>query len=104
MEHFLVCKNPKCHFVLDRRINGESVDGAHLILKKCPACGGAWSDKCPSCSQPLAMRLTGGILRSACCLRKPDASARANPQRAWMEASDERFASINVSTPPFANR
>lgn len=40
MERFLVCKNLKCHFVLDRRINGQSVDGAHHILEKCPACGG----------------------------------------------------------------
>jgi hypothetical protein len=77
MERFLICKNPKCHFVLDRRINGQSVDGAHHILKKCPACGGVWSSNCPSCSQPLAMRLVGGILHSVCCTGKTHTRARA---------------------------
>ena len=77
MDHFLVCNNPKCHFVLDRRINGRTVDGAHLILKKCPACGGAWSTTCPSCAQALAVKLVGGLPHFACCDRKPDANARA---------------------------
>jgi len=77
MERFLVCKNPKCHFVLDRRINGQSVDGAHHILRKCPACGGAWSSNCPSCGQPLDMRLVGGIPQSVCCTGKTHTRARA---------------------------
>jgi hypothetical protein len=77
MERFLVCNNTKCHFVLDRRINGKSVDGAHLILKKCPVCGGAWSSTCPSCMQTLAMKLVGGLPHAVCCERKPDAKARA---------------------------
>ena len=77
MDYFLVCNNSKCHFVLDRRINGISVDGAHLILKKCPACGGDWSTTCPSCAQDLAVRLVGGLPRIVCCERKPAANARA---------------------------
>jgi hypothetical protein len=77
MERFLVCKNPKCHFVLDRRINGKSPDGAHLILKKCPACGGEWSSTCPSCAQPLDMKLVRGLPHAVCCDRKLDANVRA---------------------------
>ncbi len=77
MERFLVCDNPKCRFVLDRRINGKFVDGAHLILKKCPACGGGWSSTCPSCTQALAVKLVGGLPYSVCCNHKPAAAARA---------------------------
>ena len=54
MERYFICNNPECRFVLDRRINGKSVDGAHLILKKCPACGGAWR-----LSRPTIRRLPG---------------------------------------------
>jgi hypothetical protein len=77
MERFLICSNAKCRFVLDRRINGKSLDGAHLILKKCPDCGGDWSSTCPSCAQPLAMKLVAGLRQSACCGRKPKAAAQA---------------------------
>jgi hypothetical protein len=77
MDHFLVCNNAQCRFVLDRRINGKSLDAAQLILKKCPACGGAWSTSCPSCTQALAVKMVGGLPRFACCERKPAANARA---------------------------
>jgi len=77
MERFLICNNSKCHFVLDRRINGESRDGAQLILEKCPACGGDWSTTCPSCAQALAIKLVDGLPHSVCCDHKPSASARA---------------------------
>ena len=76
MERFLICKNSKCRFVLDRRINGKSLDGAHLLLMECPACGGAWSTTCPSCAQALAVKMVDGLPHSVCCDRKP-ASARA---------------------------
>jgi hypothetical protein len=77
MERFLVCNNPSCHSVLDRRINGKSLDGAHLIEKKFPACGGAWSSTCPSCSQALAVKLVDGLPHSVGCNHKPRADARA---------------------------
>jgi hypothetical protein len=77
MERFLICSNPKCHFVLDRRINGGSSDGAQLILKKCPACGGGWSSTCPSCAHALAVKLVAGLPQSVCCDRKLAARARA---------------------------
>jgi len=77
MERFLVCNNPKCHFVLDRHINGTSLDDAQLILKKCPACGGDWSSTCPACAHPLTVKLVGGLPFSVCCERKPATRARA---------------------------
>lgn len=77
MDHYFICSNPKCRFVLDRRIDGKSLDGAHLVLKKCPACGGDWSSTCPSCSLALVVRLVGGVPHTACCERKSHAKARA---------------------------
>jgi hypothetical protein len=77
MERFLICNNPKCRFVLDRRIDGKSLDGAQFILKNCPVCGGDWSSTCPSCALPLAMKLVDDLPQSVCCDRKPDAAARA---------------------------
>jgi len=75
MERFLICNDPKCQFVLDRRIDGKSLVGAHLILKKCPECGGNWSSTCPACAQPLAIKLVAGLPQSACCDRKANARA-----------------------------
>lgn len=77
MERFLICNNPGCRFVLDRRVNGKSVDGAQLILKKCPACDGAWSSTCPSCTHALAVKLVAGLPHLVCCDHKPAGSARA---------------------------
>ena len=77
MERFLVCNNSKCHFVLDRRINGKSKDGAQVTLKKCPSCGGDWSATCPSCSQPLVTKMVGGLPHTVCCERRPSVKARA---------------------------
>jgi hypothetical protein len=80
MERFLICNNPKCHFVLDRRINGKSFDGAHLMLKKCPDCGGDWGSACPSCARPLAMKLVAGLPQSTCDC-KADVRAAQYPLR-----------------------
>jgi len=77
MEPYFICENPKCRFVLDRRINGQSLDGAHLILKECPACGGDWSSICPACGSALTVKLVAGLPRTVCCERKPQAKARA---------------------------
>ena len=79
MERFLICNNSKCHFVLDRRIDGKSLNGAHLMLKKCPDCGGDWSSTCPSCARPLAMKLVEGLPQSKCCDRKADVRAAQYP-------------------------
>jgi hypothetical protein len=77
MDHYLLCKNPSCRFVLDRRVNGKSLDDSRFILKRCPACGGAWSSKCPFCSRPLSVNFADGLPHSACCGQKLRGEARA---------------------------
>jgi len=77
MARFLVCNNPSCRFILDRRLNGASLDGVHEIVKLCPACGSDWSSSCPFCDHPLSVDFIGGLPRSACCEHKlrPEAQA-----------------------------
>ena len=84
MERFLVCNNPKCHFVLDRHIDGKPSYGAQLILKKCPAC-----------EHPLAVKLVGGLLRSVCCERSRATNARAAE---LTDASCQPRPNLNVSS------
>jgi hypothetical protein len=67
MSSFLICTNAACRFLLDRRLNGRSMDGVRKILQHCPDCGGDWSSACPSCGQALAVKITNGLPRSACC-------------------------------------
>jgi hypothetical protein len=43
MDKYLVCSNAECRMILDRRINGEPLDGVRQIVKTCPECGSAWS-------------------------------------------------------------
>lgn len=77
MDRYLVCDNPKCRYILDGRINGKTFGKPQLIVKKCPECGGNWSAVCPSCSQPLQVRLVAGMPRSSCCQPKAKANAQA---------------------------
>ena len=71
MSRFLVCENAKCRFLLDRRINGSSMDGVRTIVKKCPACGGSWSSTCPTCGHELAVKMSGGLPHPVCCEDAP---------------------------------
>lgn len=77
MAHFLICDNPECRFIVDLRVNGRTLNGTQFILKKCPLCGGNWSSTCPSCNQPLAVKMVNGLPHSACCQHKTAAGARA---------------------------
>jgi hypothetical protein len=77
MDHFLLCKNPSCRFLLDRRLNGRSPDNSELILKKCPACGGAWSSTCPFCGRALSVSFADGFPHSACCEQRLRGEAQA---------------------------
>ena len=70
MDKYLVCSNPACRFVLDRGLNGTSLDGVQKILKTCPACGSDWSSSCPFCSEPLTVNFIDGLPSSACCGHK----------------------------------
>lgn len=77
MYKYLVCCNPECRFILDRRVNGTSLDGVQKILKTCPACGSDWSSSCPYCGQALAVNFVDGLPHSACCGHKLRAEVRA---------------------------
>ena len=65
----LICKNPGCRYILDRRINGESLDGVRRIVKQCPECGSDWSSVCPFCKRPLGVAFVNELPHSACCIR-----------------------------------
>ena len=77
MNQFLICENAKCRFLLDRRLNGRSMDGVRTIVKNCPDCGGGWSSTCPTCGQALAVKVTGGQAHPVCCEHRPQHSTRA---------------------------
>jgi predicted amidophosphoribosyltransferase len=67
MSSFMICTNASCRFLLDRRLNGRSMDGVRKIVKTCPDCGGDWSSTCPGCGQALAVKITNGLPHSVCC-------------------------------------
>jgi hypothetical protein len=69
MDSHLICNNPGCRFILDRRINGASLDGVRNIVKQCPECGSDWSSLCPFCERPLGVRFLTGLPHSVCCGR-----------------------------------
>jgi len=75
MNRFLVCANAKCCFVLDRRINGSSLNRLQQVLTKCPACGSQWSSNCPSCGEALTVKSVAGRLRRVCCSTKAHSRA-----------------------------
>jgi hypothetical protein len=77
MDNYLICANPSCRFVLDRRLNGRSPARPQPILKKCPACRSGWSFTCPFCSQALAIKFVHGLVHSACCGRRLRVQAEA---------------------------
>jgi hypothetical protein len=77
MARFLICNNPECRFVLDRRINGASLDGVQKILKTCPSCCSDWSSACPFCDRPFDVAFIGGLPHSACCRHKLRPETRA---------------------------
>ena len=55
MKDFLVCSNPACQMIPDRRINCEALDGVGKIVKKCPGCGSPWAKRLgvPVLQQPV---------------------------------------------------
>jgi len=76
MELFSICKNPRCRFVLDRRVLVELQESPQS-LSKCPVCGGDWSSSCPFCGRTLTINFVSGLPQSACCGRKLRAEVRA---------------------------
>jgi hypothetical protein len=72
----VICKNPRCRFILDRRIDGKSLDNAR-VLKKCPAGAGDWTSICPCCGQALAVKLIDELPYPSFCGQKLSAKAQA---------------------------
>jgi hypothetical protein len=68
MEHFLICGNPSCRFVLDLQEVRKPLPG--LLLNECPECGSQWSATCPFCAQPLSIIWHGHRAHCAQCNRR----------------------------------
>jgi hypothetical protein len=77
MEHFLICGNPSCRFVLDLQELRKPLRGSQWLLKECPECGAQWSATCPFCSEPLSVMWRGHHALCAHCQRRFHAPAAA---------------------------
>jgi hypothetical protein len=67
MNHYLVCENPTCRFVLDLRLNGNGTGIRRLGLSKCPQCSGNWSAGGPVSRRALGARWAGKLPHCPCC-------------------------------------
>ena len=72
MDHFLICENPACRFVVDSNIPGETPKRHAFVLSQCPECGSEWSSTCPF-FRPHADRALDGR-RPALPLLQPQAA------------------------------
>jgi hypothetical protein len=70
MDSHFICSNPGCRFILDRRVNGASLDGVRKIVNQCPECGSDWVSACPFCERTLTVEFIKGLPHSRCCGRK----------------------------------
>jgi hypothetical protein len=75
MDHFLICENPKCRFVLDLHEGRNVVSRSDILLSECPECGRPWSNHCPFCIQPLGVAWRGELPHCSNCRRKLQAEA-----------------------------
>jgi hypothetical protein len=55
MQHYLICSNPSCRFVLEFQGSGKAFRRSRVPLNECPECGSGWSVNCPFCIQPLSL-------------------------------------------------
>lgn len=70
MEHFLVCGNPSCRFVLDLEEVRNPHRVAESLFRECPECGSQWSATCPFCAEPLRVMWRGHHAVCAHCQRQ----------------------------------
>jgi hypothetical protein len=77
MEHFLICGNPACRFVLDLQEVRKPLRRSEWLLKECPECGSQWSATCPFCTEPLSVIWRGHHALCARCHRQFHAPAAA---------------------------
>jgi hypothetical protein len=75
MNHYLVCDNPSCRFVLDIRVDGKRLASPRFILGKCPQCGGKWSANGPLPRHALGAQWMNKLPHCSCCSGKLSAKA-----------------------------
>jgi hypothetical protein len=67
MNHYLICQNPGCRFVLDNRLNGRGAAPRRFLLSSCPQCGGGWASNRPLPRRALGPEWDGKLPFCACC-------------------------------------
>jgi hypothetical protein len=75
MNHYLVCGNPSCRFVLDLRLDGQKLNGLQQKFTNCPECGGKWSSSGPVSARALGEAWAGKLPHCSCCTRKAHVAA-----------------------------
>jgi hypothetical protein len=70
MQHFLICGNPSCRFVLDFPGFRKPLRRSRAVLSECPECGSGWSANCPFCVQPLSVAWRDQLPHCAHCQRR----------------------------------
>lgn len=70
MDHFLICKNPNCRFVMDILIGGKTPARQQFVLSSCPECGSAWSTSCPFSGSTLVVQWLRGLPHCLCCSQR----------------------------------
>jgi transcription elongation factor Elf1 len=77
MEHFLICSNATCRFVVDLQQARKPLRRSGSLLNQCPECGSEWLASCPSCTKPLSVSWQGHRAHCAQCHRRFHAPAAA---------------------------
>jgi hypothetical protein len=77
MEHFLICSNATCRFVVDLQQARKPLRRSGSLLNQCTECGSEWLATCPSCAKPLGVIWQGHHAHCAQCQRRFHASAAA---------------------------
>lgn len=69
MNHYFVCADPLCKFVLDVRVNGE-IGHSQILPKACPLCGGKWTSNEPLSRGALNLKEHENLPPCSCCSGK----------------------------------
>jgi primosomal protein N' len=77
MEHFLICTNASCRFVLDLQQARKPLRRSQPLLNQCPECQSEWSARCPFCDETLNIVWRGHHAQCAKCRRQFHAPAAA---------------------------
>jgi ssDNA-binding Zn-finger/Zn-ribbon topoisomerase 1 len=69
LEHFLICTNPACRFIVDLREGAQTLERSKLVINECPECGNSWSSYCPFCDRSLEVVQRGNLFFCSRCSR-----------------------------------